>query len=85
MELIGINFDSSGLCKMYRDRGVLLTLNGSDEEYLEEIARQPSFRTKVFRPSLKMFGPSIELTVIPATSTPETAITLESMATSTDL
>jgi hypothetical protein len=40
MELIGINVDSSGLYKMYRDGDVLVTWHGSDEENLEEIARQ---------------------------------------------
>ena len=40
LELIGINLDSSGLYKMYRDRDVLVTFNGSDENTLEEIARQ---------------------------------------------
>jgi hypothetical protein len=40
MELIGMNFDSSGLYKMYRDGDVFVTFNGSDENSLEEIARQ---------------------------------------------
>lgn len=40
MELIGTNFDSSGLYKIYLDGNTLVTLNGGDENDLEEIARQ---------------------------------------------
>ncbi|RFA11813.1 hypothetical protein B7R22_17635 [Subtercola boreus] len=40
MELIGTNFDSSGLYKIYLDGSTLVTFNGSDENSLEEIGRQ---------------------------------------------
>lgn len=40
MELTGTNFDSSGLYKMYLDGDTLVTYNGSNDDDLEEIARQ---------------------------------------------
>ena len=40
MDLVGNNFDSSGLYAMYLDDGVLVTYTGSSESSLEETARQ---------------------------------------------
>jgi hypothetical protein len=40
MELIGTNFDSSGLYKIYLEGSTLITFNGGDETSLEEIGRQ---------------------------------------------
>lgn len=40
MELVGSNFDSSGLYRIYVDGDALVTLNGASEDTLEETARQ---------------------------------------------
>ncbi|WP_271986572.1 hypothetical protein [Pseudoclavibacter terrae] len=41
MELIGKNADSSGLYRIYRDKGAMVTYTGSSEDELFELARQP--------------------------------------------